>query len=261
MRCHDILGIKENATLIEIEEAYSRKTKNLDKSKDVLLPGSLEIKLKELLNAKNECVAWIDKSAVDRIKGRAAESMQSRTSDIRLNEICFGPCTFTDICCGACTDALGCDCCCPEIEVSCCYTVCGSQAVPVIADIGIYAWIIWAAYKDKKEKQEKQEREYRIQQANRAREDNAIINSQLTQCLAEQAKCADQVRAEEEKVLFVESFMAMFTKFGTTNGQAVVTKQKEELGKTQTALSDCRKKETELRNRIKENQRIIDAGN
>lgn len=260
MRCHEILGIQENASREEIERAFSCKYSKIESGKDVLGLVPFSLKVKEIEAAKNDCLAWTERTALSRFKERVTEASSRQSSDVRLNEFCCGPCTFTDICCGAMNNVCGCDCLCPEVEVSCCHTVCGSQAIPIIADIGIYAYWAWSLYSKWKEKQEAEAREYRIRQAERARTENVHLEEQLGRCRSEQKSIQGKLREEENLINAVVAHIAMFSAFGTADLQPIYDNQQKRVQAKRDELEKAHKRERELQDKIKSNQRTIDAG-
>lgn len=260
MHCHEILGIQENASCEEVEQAYSSKHSKIESSKDVLGAIPFSFKVRELEAAREDCIAWTKKTALSRFKERVAKAPTRQSSDIRLNEFCCGPCTFTDICCGAMNNVCGCDCLCPEVEVSCCHTVCGSQAIPIIADLGIYAYWAWSLYSKWKEKQEAEAREYRIRQAERARTENVHLEEQLGRCRSEQKNIQDKLREEETLNNSVVAHIALFAAIGTTDLQPIYDNQQRRVQAKRDELENARKRERELQEKIRSNQRTIDAG-
>ncbi len=260
MRCHEILNIKENASPYDIEQAYSSKKGSLDSQKDVLDLVPYNLKVQEIEAAKEECLHWSGQDSLSRIRQRITETGQHNSNDVRLNEFCCGPCTFTDICCGAMNNVCGCDCLCPEVEVSCCHTVCGSQAVPIIADIAIYGYWAWSLYSKWKEKQEAEAREYRIRQAEKATLENVQLEDQLTRCRSEQRSIQEKLRDEEKLNNTVVAHIALFTAIGTADLQPIYDNQQRRVQGKRDELERAKKRERELQDKIKSNQRIIDAG-
>lgn len=255
MRCHDILGIKETATPEIINLAYHQKVETANAGKDVLGIALFEAKISELENAKKECFEWISRSPGSRLKERSKIITGSSSNDVRLNEFCCGPCTFTDVCCAAV-----CSGCCSDVEVSCFYTMFQSQAVPIIADLIIYAYWGWNLFKKWQVKQEQQEREYRIQQAERARTENVHLEEQLARCKSEQKNIQDTLREEEKLNNAVVAHIAMFSAFGTTDLQPIYDNQQKRVQAKRDALEKSRKRERELQDKISSNQRTINAG-
>lgn len=258
MHCHDVLGIQENATRDEINLAFSIKLSKLESCKDVLGLAPYSLKIRELEDAQKGCIAWSERPAISRYKDRIAQTLNSVSSDVRLNEFCCGPCTFTDICCGVCVS--GCDCLCPEVEISCCYTVCGSQAIPIISDLIIYAYWAFSLFTKWKKKQEVEEREYRIRQAERARSENAHLEEQLNKCRSEQKRLLEKLHGEEDLNIIVTAHMKMFSAIGTASLQPISDNQEKRIRARQDELDKNRKRERELQGEIASNQRIIDAG-
>ena len=255
MRCHDILGIKETATPEIIDQAFIQKVATANAGKDVLGIALFEAKITELEKAKKDCLGWISRSPSSRLKERTKVITGNSSSDVRLHEFCCGPCTFTDICCG-----VVCSGCCSDVEVSCFYTMFQSQAVPIIADLIIYAYWGWNLFKKWQAKQEQEEREYRIQQAERARTENVHLEEQLALCKSEQRSIQESLREEEKLNNAVVAYIAMFSAFGTTDLQPIYDNQQKKVQSKRDALEKARKRERELQDKISSNQRVINAG-
>lgn len=260
MHCHDVLGIQENATRDEIDLAFSIKRSKIESGKDVLGLVPYSLKVQELENAQKECIAWSKRPAISRFKDRITQTLSPTSNDVRLNEFCCGPCTFTDVCCGACVNSAGCDCLCPEVEVSCCYTVCGSQAIPIISDLIIYAYWAFSLFSKWKKKQEAEEREYRIRQAERARSENVHLEEQLSKCRSEQRRLLEQLHKEENLNIVVAAHMKLFSAIGTASLQPISDNQEKRIRAKQDELDKNRKRERKLQDKIANNQRTIDAG-
>ena len=260
MRCHEILGIRENASVAEINNAYITKRDKLASNQDVLGMVPYGVKCKELDSAKRECLDWSQKSITGRIKERLENASPYSSNDLRINQFCCGPCTCTDICCGEMSNACGCDCLCGEVEVSCCHSVCGSQAIPIIADIAIFAFWGWDLYKKWKAKQEQEDREYRIRQAERAREDNVRLQEQLARCQADQKNIQNNVRNEEQLAQVINAHVSFFNLIGVVGTEAITSNQKSRLQAKKDEMERSRRKERELQEKIASNQRTIDAG-
>lgn len=260
MRCHEILGIRETASVAEINQAYISKRDKLTSKQDILDIVPYSIKCQELDSAKAECLDWAHKPIVGRVKERVTKASAGSGKDVRLHEFCCGPCTFTDICCGVCVDGMGCDCLCPEVEVSCCHTVCGSQALPIIFDLVIYAYAGFSIFTKWKEKQEEEAREYRIRQAERAREDNVRLQEQLARCQADQKNIQNNVRNEEQLAQVINAHVSFFNSIGAVGTDAITSNQNSRLQAKKDEMEGSRRKERELQEKIASNQRTIDAG-
>lgn len=99
MRCHEVLGIDERATVSDIMLAYDNKKSFLNGD----IPASAEqiqAKLHELNSAKDDCIAWASMNFASKTAKRVDEYSSNCFSQNRLNEVCIGPCTCTDVCGG-----------------------------------------------------------------------------------------------------------------------------------------------------------------
>ena len=148
-------------------------------------------------------------------------------------------------------------CCCDESSLS--YT-------PTIwCDVVLYAGLVWLWFwlwfSERKEKQKAEEVELRKRQAERARSENVQLEEKLRQCLATQKNIQEQLQEEEKTGKTLASFISFFSSCGDVNGQTVIEHQKLSVQGKNAALEKNREKERELREKIKTNQRIIDAGN
>lgn len=259
MHCHDVLEIQENATRDEIASAFSVKRSKVEASKDVLGLVSYRLKVQELEEAQEECLVWSKRPAVSRLKDRMTQTLDSTSNDVRLNAFCCGPCTFTDICCGNCIETSCCECMCPEMEVSCCYTACGSQAIPIIADLVIYAFGAISILINRKKKQEEAEREEQIHRAEQARSENAQLEAQLRDCRLEQQQLLEQLHEEEILNTEVTAYMEMFSAIGAASLQPISDNQEKRIHAKTDELDKSRKRERELQDKIAYNQRTINA--
>ena len=132
--------------------------------------------------------------------------------------------------------------------------------------IGLIIWIIVVCVKKHNAEQQKledairaQEAARRTERANKAREDNSKINMQISQCRSEQDQFLNQVRIAEKQLFSVETFLKMFVAFGADDGPKIIAKQRNELYTVQSLLTKKQAEEKELQDKIKENQKIIDA--
>lgn len=116
MRCHEVLGIDERATVSDIMLAYDNKKSFLNGD----IPASAEqiqAKLHELNSAKDDCIAWASMNFASKTAKRVDEYSSNCFSQNRLNEVCIGPCTCTDVCggmlcsCGSNSDSFLVSCC------------------------------------------------------------------------------------------------------------------------------------------------------
>lgn len=261
MHCHEILGVRESASWEDIECAFSEKCTRLTSNKDVLGIVPYERKIQELKTAKKECLEWKDKSFSARTLSRVSEYSSQVTSSNRVNECCIGPFSCVDYFCGyICCGNVGSHdygfiaaCCCDESSLN--YT-------PTIwCDVVLYAGLVWLWFSDRKEKKKAEEAEIRKRQAERARSENAQLEEKLRQCLATQKNIQEQLQEEEKTGKTLAAFISFFSSLGDVDGQTVTENQKLRIQGKRASLEKSREKERELRDKIKNNQRIIDAGN
>lgn len=139
MRCHEILGISEKDSAGRIQDAYKEKMSILHNYAGLLDPEQYKRKENELEKAREECLLWKKRSFSEKLKFRMDEALANRLSPAYAQECCFGPCTFTDLCCyEACCR------CEPSNTHSFCAASCGEggQFVPIICDVVCYAGML-----------------------------------------------------------------------------------------------------------------------
>ena len=153
MRCHEVLGIDERATVSDIMLAYDNKKSFLNGD----IPASAEqiqAKLHELNSAKDDCIAWASMNFASKTAKRVDEYSSNCFSQNHLNEVCIGPCTCTDVCggmlcsCGSNSDSF---------LVSCCG--CESPWIAILCDIAIYAGAVFSGMRNKRQENEKRREE------------------------------------------------------------------------------------------------------
>lgn len=215
MKYHDILGIAENAAVCDIDKAYGEKVAALDKCKEILSQQQYQQKSGELLEAREQCLAWEKKEfaykTAEKVRGYSEDFFSGR----RLRSICIGPCT--------CADAVGGICTCNSKRanlgflVGCCG--CEDAGFAIVCDIIIYAALGISAYvshgKKQRELEEKQAREYHT----RIRQEAEAELSRKQQELAETRGRIEEVgrqrqQAEEDLRLF-NRFAAFLCSIGS----------------------------------------------
>lgn len=160
MKCHDVLGIAENAAAGDIDRAYGEKLAVLDKCKDVLSQQQYRQKSGELLEAREQCFAWQKKAFAEKTVEKVRGYSDNLFSGRRLHSVCIGPCTCADSVGGICTcDSTRAD---LGFLVGCCG--CEDAGLAIFCDIIIYAALGISAYVSHNKKQceieEQQAREY-----------------------------------------------------------------------------------------------------
>lgn len=192
MICHEILGVRENASVSDINDAYEKKMAAL-RNNASLSPKQYEKKSKEFYEATEACLLWTDKSFSAKTVERVEEYSLEFFSNNRVSS-CIGPCTFCDwvVCCGfnSATDGFLVDCCGLE-----------SNALAVICDILIYAGAGFSAWKShnatKKAEEEKLAQERRAKMVENARQEISSMNNQL-HVLEQKEEELDKKRTEAQ---------------------------------------------------------------
>lgn len=207
MRCHEVLGIDERATVSDIMLAYDNKKSFLNGD----IPASAEqiqAKLHELNSAKDDCIAWASMNFASKTAKRVNEYSSNCFSQNRLNEVCIGPCTCTDVCggmlcsCGSNSDSF---------LVSCCG--CESPWIAILCDIAIYVGAVFSDMRNKRQENEKRREEEAAKKA-------AELRNQATKRLSELHNELDIIKKniEEANIKISDAEMTlnvyrMFTSF------------------------------------------------
>jgi len=159
MRFHDILGVNERSTNDEIILAYERR---VDKVNASLCDNETlrEKKLSELMEAKDSCLDWKNKSFTKKSMARFEQTCSDITSKNRLNSFCIGPVTFVDMCLDTCCwgegGAIGpCQSCCGEPTTDSCCVNCMNGCCEtnmtfnplILVDIALYAVLAFGFFK------------------------------------------------------------------------------------------------------------------
>ena len=159
MRCHDILGVSEIASELEIIESFNCKINQLKTAEGNGLDNVVLERKKQLIEAKDMCINWKNLSFAEKMKRRFAETTKRTSSATQLNA-CIGPCT--------CCDKIGgslCTCDSAGKNDSFCQVCCGSSNPPIVIDVILWLIMIggflFSIYSKKKEEQEKIEGEQR----------------------------------------------------------------------------------------------------
>lgn len=227
MRCHDILGIRENATAEQIEAAYSEKLEKLEAGADVLSPIANEKKRTELAGARQMCLDWLDKKGIQRIGQRIADEVIPRPNEFRTNACWFGPMT------------LGYNLCC----VPCGLTDGGTLCIMGIGDIFIYAMLIHAYIKDRQFWDEIAEDKKRKERAEEARKAIARFESDLSRCRADQIKWQNQVRRDNQQLEYLRAYADLFAAMGAADSRNLVRHQEQILSESRSKLEELNQQE------------------
>jgi hypothetical protein len=257
MRCHEVLGIDERATVSDIMLAYDNKKSFLNGD----IPASAEqiqAKLHELNSAKDDCIAWASMNFASKTAKRVDEYSSNCFSQNRLNEVCIGPCTCTDVCggmlcsCGSNSDSF---------LVSCCG--CESPWIAILCDIAIYVGAVFSDMRNKRQENEKRREEEAAKKA-------AELRNQATKRLSELHNELDIIKKniEEANIKISDAEMTlnvyrMFTSFfyslGCSYDGVPETMQEllDDLVSKREKHSTLCAKQKEIEKRINEQERIL----
>lgn len=257
MRCHEVLGIDERATVSDIMLAYDNKKSFLNGD----IPASAEqiqAKLHELNSAKDDCIAWASMNFASKTAKRVDEYSSNCFSQNRLNEVCIGPCTCTDVCggmlcsCGSNSDSF---------LVSCCG--CESPWIAILCDIAIYVGAVFSDMRNKRQENEKRREEEAAKKA-------AELRNQATKRLSELHNGLDIIKKniEEANIKISDAEMTlnvyrMFTSFfyslGCSYDGVPETMQEllDDLVSKREKHSTLCAKQKEIEKRINEQERIL----
>lgn len=257
MRCHEVLGIDERATVSDIMLAYDNKKSFLNGD----IPASAEqiqAKLHELNSAKDDCIAWASMNFASKTAKRVDEYSSNCFSQNRLNEVCIGPCTCTDVCggmlcsCGSNSDSF---------LVSCCG--CESPWIAILCDIAIYVGAVFSDMRNKRQENEKRREEEAAKKA-------AELRNQATKRLSELHNELDIIKknieeanikiSDAEMILNVyRMFTSFFYSLGCSYDGVPETMQEllDDLVSKREKHSTLCAKQKEIEKRINEQERIL----
>lgn len=251
MRFHDILGVRENATLSDVENAYNTKMIALSGQCEILPEAAYDKKREELDKAKGDCLVWISTPNSEKAKKRFAEGAKSWASPNRVNGVQIGCCTVCDYVCGS---GSGCE------DDSCCIGCCGSQTIPIACDvigyviIGIYALI--GLFRFGKW----------ISDGNReARYDNAVREQpELQRKLAESADWVREVTfaqsVKEKRERDLNLFANFFESMGVNATEELRIQEHERVMAHSSEISAAQREHDRLQKRIDSNNKTIQKG-
>ena len=255
MRFHDILGVRENATLSDVENAYNTKQDTLFGQRDILPDAAYNKKQQELEKAKSDCLMWISTPSFEKTKKRFIEGTKSWTSPNRMNGITIGCCTVCDDVCGSTCNNCG-----WGTDDSCCEYHCGSQAVPIFCDvvgyiiIGIYALI--GLFKFGKW----------INAGNKeSRYDNAV--QEQPQLQLKLAESADKVRevtfalsVKEKRERDLNRFSDFFEAMGVNSTEELRIQERERVEAHSAEIRAAQREHDKIQKRIDSNNKTIQKG-
>lgn len=258
MRCHEILGVDERATVSDIMSAYENKTSFLNGGHTPVSTEQLQAKWHELNSAKDDCIAWANMDFASKTAKRVREYSSNCFSQNRLNEVCIGPCTCTDACGGML-------CSCNSSNDSFLVSCCGSESpwIAILCDIAIYAGAAFSIMRSKREEKEKRQEEENAKKA-------AELRNQATKRLSELHNELDIIKKniEEANIKISDAEMTlnvyrMFTSFfyslGCSYDCVPETMQKllDDLVSKREKHSTLCAKQKEIEKRINEQERIL----
>lgn len=226
---HDVLGVTVLANSTQIEEAYNNRIDALKKSKfDIDCPAQYSRKVKELSNAKEECLSYISKPFREKVVLEADECMNRALSPNVTNSCCCGQ---------------GCETFC---TVTCWIAVIG-------AGIGI-AFSIKSKVEKYQNKQRAEEYRRRGEELKERRDRELVESASLNNDLPivkrqfEEAKCNHtQLRTGLE--LF-ESKLSIVSEFLDKNGVSVDLRKSQAYGSLKQQTKSASAEELRLKNEI-----------
>ena len=246
MRCHEVLGIDERATVSDIMLAYDNKKSFLNGD----IPASAEqiqAKLHELNSAKDDCIAWASMNFASKTAKRVDEYSSNCFSQNHLNEVCIGPCTCTDVCGGMlCSFGSNSD----SFLVSCCG--CESPWIAILCDIAIYAGAVFNGMRNKRQKNEKRREEEATKKLSELHNELDIIKKNIEE--------ANIKISDAEMTLNVyRMFTSFFYSLGCSYDGVPDTMQKllDDLVSKREKHSTLCAKQKEIEKRINEQEQIL----
>lgn len=128
MKCHNILGVKECASAVEIERAYNQKMRALSMQKGNFEEKAYERKCAEIRKAGDDCNRWLSAGPTDQLKMRAKDLIKPPYKSKRMYS--------TIDCCTCCNDNCG------DGNKSFCDSICCSECQSVPRFFDILFWIV-----------------------------------------------------------------------------------------------------------------------
>lgn len=251
MRCHDILGIRENAAPEQIEAAYSDKLAKLDAGADALYPGACERKRAELAKARKDCLAWCEKKGIIRIKERITEEMIPRPNEVRTNMFCCGPVSCVDSLFGWLL------CCHDGTPVAMTESIFGHQGFTIGIDCITYALIGFFMLKGHEENRREEERREKERRKKEAEEEIYRLNRSLRQCWQDQRNCHGVIDRNQQQLEIVQAYVKFLNAMNADCTYKVVWNQEAVLEKSRQNLEQLQMQEYDLQKMIKEQEEII----
>lgn len=254
MRCHEVLGIKENAKESEIIDAYQNKLNILKQNGNLISPKAYEEKQNELFAAYMECIDWQKKGNLNRIKTKMTDYSGSTSKQIRLYDIGF---------CSACGS---------ECEHECgCLDGCGCEGCGTAVDVGIYiaigvgviagiAKIASAIAKSNAEEKAERERKNRQDTYNKALSENQTLVERQRK-VAELLRQAQTQKTELEKEYSsIDAMANLFEEIGTKDLSPLKHSLSLKINSNRQTINSLTIESNQIASQISKNDEIIRRG-
>lgn len=254
MKCHDILGVRENATPQRINEAYEEKERLLIRQREELAEIVFNTKKSEIDKAKSDCLAWLEMPLSERLKQRATES--AKAAPYRTNSVAFGICTGIDALCGNACVHCGDD----DTNETCCEYFCNSAGVPIAIDA--IAWGAVAIFLIVKISRgiSRVSKAGRRQRYHNALAEKPRLESEIASIRSSADQKIQEQRAKEQRQNELNAYADFFESIGSASMNEVraqesarVEQHKAEVARTEQRIND-------LRSRLEKVNRIIQQG-
>ena len=212
-------------------------------------------KQKELDLAQSDCIMWCSQNKSEKLKLRMEEVKKEGKHTTRMYSVCFGPCTFTDFCCGAACDGSSVN------PPTCCEQSTGSQTCPIICDAIIWApGVIWVGYHilhflftttaDA------------IRNHSRAKEEKirariAELRSRVDASVQQRAALERQLGEESKTLEYLNAFTNLFANMGVINTTVIIGSQESKVRDLRNQILSHHDEERSLREEISSNERRL----
>lgn len=255
MHCHDVLGISETASIEEIKSAYALKMQFLASSCKKIPADAYITKQNELDLAQSDCIKWCSQNKSEKLKLRMEEVKKEGKHTTRMYSVCFGPCTFTDFCCGAACDGSSVN------PPTCCEQSTGSQTCPIICDAIIWApGVIYVGYHIIRFLCEIIADAFRNRarvKEERIRARIADLRSQLASTSQKRTQLEQQLGPESDKLSYLEAFTVVFSNMGIQNPSVITAEQETRVKDLRNNILACHDLERTLRSEITSNEQKL----
>lgn len=252
MKCHEILGIKENSTIHEIENAYLNKMDILLEYQSDLNDSAYSLKAEEIATAYYDCLAWCDKSTSEKIRSKLTQNITNQSKQVRLYEIGFCSALGGE-CENECCDGCGCEGCGTAVD----------GLIYVAIGIGVLSGVIMLGskiYNSHVEAKAEEERRKRQRNYNQAVNDNDSLGR-------EQRNINDKMNREKselDRLKQQQSEIVSFAKFSEALGAKDTTRIQQNISKKvhekKQSVDNMQRQESEIRSKIDKNDEIIRRG-